>query len=72
MATATQSARPMTTDEVSERTGTPAATLRWFRHMGIGPRSYRLGRRVVYDRQDVEDWMTQQKQATAAGGTATA
>jgi hypothetical protein len=26
----------------------PVATLRYWRHLGTGPRSFRLGRRVVY------------------------
>lgn len=47
------------TKEVAALTGVPEATLRWFRHMddGRGPRSGRLGGRVVYRRQDVLDWI---------------
>lgn len=62
--------RPLTTDEVSERTGVPGATLRYFRYLGTGPRSYKLGRRIVYDLADVEAWVAAQKKATAAGGNA--
>ena len=29
---------------------TPVATLRYWRHLGTGPRSFRLGRRVLYRR----------------------
>lgn len=61
--------RPLSTAEVSEETGIPTATLRWFRHQGIGPRSYRLGRGVVYDRVDVDAWRAAKKAATSAGGT---
>lgn len=64
--------RPLTTDEVSERTGVPGATLRYFRYLGTGPRSYKLGRRIVYDLADVEAWVAAQKKATSAGGTVSA
>lgn len=47
----------MRTEEVSEETGIPAATLRYWRHIGTGPRSAKLGRRVVYRRSDVEAWI---------------
>ncbi|MFE5292997.1 helix-turn-helix transcriptional regulator [Isoptericola sp. NPDC056618] len=50
----------MRTDEVSEETGIPAATLRYWRHIGAGPRSAKLGRRVVYRRSDVEAWVEAQ------------
>ena len=36
---------------------TPVATLRYWRHQGIGPRSFRLGRRVLYRRGDVHAWI---------------
>jgi len=65
----TATTRPLTTDEVSELTGVPGATLRYYRYLGTGPRSYRLGRRIVYDRADVDKWVADQKKATSAGGT---
>jgi predicted DNA-binding transcriptional regulator AlpA len=48
-------------DEVHERTGIPVRTLRDWRYRGIGPRSYRLGRRVVYDVADLETWLAEQR-----------
>ncbi|MFW7415782.1 helix-turn-helix transcriptional regulator [Demequina sp. SO4-18] len=42
---------------VSERTGVPINTLRYWRHLGQGPQSFRLGRRVVYAVSDVEAWI---------------
>jgi DNA-binding transcriptional MerR regulator len=39
--------RLLTTSEVSEITRAPIATLRYWRHIGAGPKSGRLGRRVV-------------------------
>ena len=54
-------------DEVHERTGIPVNTLRYWRHLGTGPRSYRLGRRVVYDAADLDAWLAEQRrQAVAA------
>ncbi|TQN43548.1 helix-turn-helix protein [Blastococcus colisei] len=35
----------------------PVATLRYWRHLGTGPRSFRLGRRVLYRRQDLYAWV---------------
>jgi predicted DNA-binding transcriptional regulator AlpA len=36
------------------------ATLRYWRHLGTGPRSFRLGRRVVYRLADVGAWIEAQ------------
>lgn len=47
----------LTTAEVAALTRTPISTVRYWRHLGAGPRSFRLGRRVVYLRQDVQDWI---------------
>lgn len=47
----------LTTTEVAEMTRLPEATIRWFRHAGKGPRSARLGRRVVYRESDVLQWI---------------
>lgn len=56
----------LTVAEVSAITRTPEATLRWFRHVGKGPRSAKLGRRVVYRRADVEAWIDAQFNAESA------
>lgn len=55
--------RRLTLPEASAWSRIPEPTLRWYRHLGIGPRSYRLGRRVYYDLADLESWVEQQKQA---------
>ena len=47
----------MTTAEVAELLRTPAETVRYWRHVGIGPRSFKVGRRVLYDRKDVEAFL---------------
>jgi predicted DNA-binding transcriptional regulator AlpA len=46
--------------EVAALTGIPEATLRFWRHRGTGPRSAKLGRRVVYRQSDVEAWIDAQ------------
>lgn len=35
----------------------PVATLRYWRHLGTGPHSFRVGRRVVYRRDDLDAWI---------------
>ena len=57
----------MTLKEVAERTRTPEATLRYWRHLGTqGPKSWTLGSRVVY----AEAWIKAQCDAadTKVGG----
>lgn len=49
------------TGEVAERMRQPIETLRYWRHIGYGPRSFKLGRRVVYAKSDVEAWIDQQR-----------
>ncbi|MDO3315704.1 Helix-turn-helix domain [Mycobacteroides abscessus subsp. abscessus] len=49
-------------------TGLPPATLRYYRHMGRGPASFKLGRRVVYRRSELERWLAEQEAATTRGG----
>jgi predicted DNA-binding transcriptional regulator AlpA len=49
--------------EVSEITRIPLPTLRFYRHAGKGPRSFKLGSRVVYKRADVLAWIEQQYNA---------
>ena len=53
-------------EEVSEITRIPIATLRFYRHAGKGPKSFKLGNRVVYKREDVLDWIESQYQAEGA------
>ena len=49
--------------EVSELTGIPEATLRFWRHAGTGPPSAKLGRRVVYREADINAWVDAQFEA---------
>ncbi|WP_082940186.1 helix-turn-helix transcriptional regulator [Mycolicibacterium peregrinum] len=44
-------------EEAAELARKPVATMRWLRATGKGPRSGKLGRRVVYRREDIEEWI---------------
>ena len=46
-----------TLDEVAEMLRKTPAQMRWMRHNGTGPRSAKLGGRVMYREQDVLDWI---------------
>jgi predicted DNA-binding transcriptional regulator AlpA len=51
--------RYLTTAEVSEMTRIPAETLRWMRYVSKGPKSFKLGRRVLYAVEDCESWIAE-------------
>ena len=56
----------LTTAEVATITRAPESTLRYWRHVGTGPHSFRLGRRVVYRRADVTAWLDEQSETARA------
>lgn len=56
-----------TTDEVAEICRTSPETARYWRHIGKGPKSFKVGRRVLYAAEDVEAWL---EAARAAGEAA--
>ncbi|ROP36254.1 helix-turn-helix transcriptional regulator [Saccharothrix texasensis] len=60
--------RRLKTPEVSELTGIPQSTLRWWRHEDRGPESYVLEGSVVYDEDKVLAWVDAQKAASVRGG----
>lgn len=49
----------MTTAEVAELLRTPAETVRYWRHVNRGPASFKIGRRVLYAREDVEKFLAE-------------
>jgi DNA-binding transcriptional MerR regulator len=53
----TDESKYMTTAEIAEETRTPIETVRYWRHVGKGPKSFKLGRRALYAREDVEAWI---------------
>jgi excisionase family DNA binding protein len=54
----------LTITEAAELVRAPVATLRYWRHLGTGPHSFRLGRRVLHRRDDLHDWIAQQRAET--------
>lgn len=44
----------MTTEEVADHFRTAPETVRYWRHIGKGPHSFKVGRRVLYALEDVE------------------
>lgn len=53
----------LTTVEVAAIVRSPAETVRYWRHIGTGPKSFKLGRRVLYDEADVLAWIAEQRQS---------
>ena len=51
----------LTITEAAELLRAPVATLRYWRHLGTGPHSFRAGRRVLYRRDDVTVWIQSQR-----------
>jgi predicted DNA-binding transcriptional regulator AlpA len=47
----------LTISEVAAIVRAPIATLRYWRHLGTGPRSFRVGRGVRYWRSEVSGWL---------------
>jgi predicted DNA-binding transcriptional regulator AlpA len=50
----------LTIDEAAAIVRAPVATLRYWRHLGTGPRSFRVGRAVRYWRTEVLRWLDDQ------------
>lgn len=62
--------RLLTTEDVAARFRTSPATVRYWRHIGIGPNGVRVGRRVLYDEAECDRWwqMKLDAQATTTSG----
>ncbi len=54
------------TEEVAAMARKSPATIRWLKAMGQGPKCGKLGRRVVYRRGDVEQWIASAFEGGAA------
>lgn len=53
----------LTTTEVAALLRTPSETVRYWRHVGKGPKSFKVGRRVLYSESDVFAWIADQQRA---------
>lgn len=61
----------LTTKQVAEEFPfLPEATLRWWRHAGRGPKSFVIGKKVLYRKSEIERWLSEQEAATTRGGAA--
>lgn len=58
----------MTLEDAAARIGRSVDTLRYWRKRGEGPKTFRLGRRVVVAEEDLLAWIDEQRQIT--GGAA--
>ncbi|WP_354525655.1 helix-turn-helix domain-containing protein [Mycolicibacterium sp. 624] len=58
----------MTTKDVSAETNIAMGTLRYWRSINEGPPSFALGKRIVYRRAGVLQWIAEQEAATQRGG----
>lgn len=56
------------TADAADYCGPAPPTLRYYRHAGVGPVSYRIGSKVYYDRADLDDWLTAKKDASMRRG----
>jgi DNA-binding transcriptional MerR regulator len=59
--------RYMTTAEVAGHCRAAPETVRYWRHIGTGPKHFKVGRRVLYDPADVEAWIDEPR--TRSGPT---
>lgn len=59
-------AKYLTTEEVAELCRTSPATVRYWKSIGHGPAAFKLGRRVLYAREDVETWIENVRRGAAA------
>lgn len=53
----------LTTTEVADALRTSPETVRYWRHIGKGPASFKVGRRVLYAEVDVQTWIDAQRSA---------
>lgn len=56
----------MTTSEVATELRVPASTVRYWRQTGYGPKGVRIGRRVLYERRELERWWNQRSASAAS------
>jgi prophage regulatory protein len=47
--------------QLEQLTGTPASTWRYWAHIGTGPASFKIGRRRVWKRSTVREWLESQE-----------
>ncbi|MEB3367376.1 helix-turn-helix transcriptional regulator [Saccharopolyspora mangrovi] len=53
----------LTTEELAALTRTSRKTVLRWRHIGFGPRGFRIGNRVLYARSEVDAWLKELEEA---------
>ena len=56
----------MITEEVAATARVPISTVRHWRAQGTGPAGFKVGKRVLYRRRDVEKWLNERRRAAEA------
>jgi predicted DNA-binding transcriptional regulator AlpA len=56
--------------EVAAEIRVSPGTLRSWRALNKGPRSFKVGRKLMYLRSELDAWKAEQQQATSRGGAA--
>ena len=56
----------LTNDDLAALLRVPTSTVRYWKHLGEGPRSLKVGRRVLYRREDVDAWLAAKYEGTGA------
>jgi excisionase family DNA binding protein len=59
--------RLLTVKEVADYLAVPPATIYGWRHRGVGPLGFRVGRHVRFRWADVERWVETQRTASKSG-----
>lgn len=55
------------TEDVALRVRRSDATVRYWRHIGVGPPGFRVGRGVLYRESDVQAWLDGLREREAGG-----
>ncbi|RPK69049.1 Helix-turn-helix domain protein [Streptomyces sp. ADI96-15] len=61
----TGATRFLTTDDVADRYRTTASTVRYWRHIGYGPKGVKVGRRVLYSQAEIDRFEKELAEAAA-------
>ncbi|MDH6460892.1 DNA-binding transcriptional MerR regulator [Micromonospora sp. A200] len=56
----------LTTEEVAAITRSTPSTVRYWRHIGKGPRGVKRGKRVLYAESDVAAWLAEDDETKVA------
>ena len=56
----------LTNEDVAQLLTVPVATLRYWRHVGSGPRSIKIGRHVRYLPEDIDRWLDENARPAAS------